>query len=165
MGLDKIQFDPYLLAKIYDQPIIPGIKNPAKTVQKELPKLKFLGENQKNIALLVQNENEAYLNDELFNLLTNILNACQLGMQDVALVNLKHFPATNLRELQQVLPFQKAIGFGLEPNKLNISDIPNYQVQFIDGVQFVSSEPLTVINENKVLKGKLWQALKQLFNI
>ena len=58
MSLEQIDLDPYYLAKIFTQPIIPGERNTVPTAEKVLPQVKYLGENQKNIAIFIQNENE-----------------------------------------------------------------------------------------------------------
>lgn len=163
MSFDQLQLDPYLLAKIYTQPIVPGKSVPVAAEQKPLPKVKFLGENQKNIALFIQNENGAYLNDDLFNLLTNILNACKLGMQDVALINIAGFPATALPVWQQAVNMQQCIAFGIAPAGLGLEPLPVYQVHRAGGVQVLFSDPLEIIATDKQLKGKLWSSLKQLF--
>lgn len=163
MSFDQLQLDPYFLAKIYTQPIIPGKSTPVAAEQKPLPKVKFLGENQKNIVLVIQNESGAYLNDELFNLLTNILNACKLGMQDVALVNIAGFPAVPLTAWQQAVSMKQCVVFGISPASLGLEPLPAYQIQTAGGVQLLFSDALELIATDKVLKGKLWNGLKQLF--
>lgn len=163
MSLDQLQLDPYLLARIYIQPIIPGESAPVVTEQKSIPQVKFLGENQKNIALFIQNENEAYLNDELFNLLANILNACKLSMQDVALINIVNYPALPLTGWQQAVSLQRGIAFGITPASLGLEPLPPYQIHTAGGIQLLFSDPLQSIAEDKALKAKLWTGLKQLF--
>ncbi|HEY0610440.1 MAG TPA: hypothetical protein VGD35_12305 [Chitinophaga sp.] len=163
MSFDQLQLDPYLLARIYTQPIIPGKSTPVVNEQNPLPKVKFLGENQKNIVLFIQNENGAYLNDELFNLLTNILNACKLGMQDVALVNTAQAPASSLTMWQQAINMRQCVFFGITPASLGLEPLPAYQIHAAAGVQLLFSDTLEIIAIDKLLKGKLWNGLKQLF--
>lgn len=163
MSFDQLQLDPYFLSKIYTQPIIPGKSTPVVTEKKPLPKVKFLGENQKNIALFIQNENGAYLNDELFNLLTNILNACKLGMQDVALVNIAQAPGASLPSWQQALTVKQAVFFGITPADIGLEPLPAYQIHTAGGIQLLFSDPLENIATDKLLKGRLWNGLKQLF--
>ena len=103
MSLERLQLDPFLLAQMYHQPIIPEEITAVPAEAKPLPDFKYLGENQKNILLLIQNESEAYLNEELFNLLANILNACKLGMQEVALLNVAGYPGLTLHDYHTAL--------------------------------------------------------------
>ncbi|UCJ05712.1 hypothetical protein KTO58_18735 [Chitinophaga pendula] len=166
MPLDQVQLDPYFLAKIYAQPIIPGSAVTVEPVQNSLPKVKFLGENQKNIGVFIQNGNEAYLNEELFNLLTNILNACKLGMQDIALINTVQYGNQPISVWQEALPLKQAIFFGITASSLGLEDVPVYQVvAAAKGTTLLFSDPLEMIGQDKQLKGRLWNALKQLLGI
>jgi hypothetical protein len=165
MSFDQIQLDPYVLARIFTQPIIPGKKVPVTAAPAVVPDVKYLGENQKNIALFIQNEGEAFLNDELFNLLTNILNACKLGMQDIAVVNVAHYPAMPFTSWQQAVKMKQAVLFGISPSVMGLEDFPAYQVITVDGCQVLNSDALLLISQDKNLKGHLWQGLKQLLGI
>jgi hypothetical protein len=165
MSFDQIQLDPYLLARIYTQPIIPGKKAPVAATPVTIPDVKFLGENQKNIALFIQNTGEAYLNEELFNLLTNILNACKLGMQDIALINVAHYPAMPLTSWQSAVSIKQAVLFGISPVTMGLEDFPPYRVIAANGCQLLLSDDLLPISQDKMMKGRLWQGLKQLLGI
>ena len=165
MSLEQLQLDPYFLAKIFTQPIVPGKSKPAAATEKALPKVKYLGENQKNIALFIQNENEAYLNDELFNLLTNILNACKLSMQDVSLINISHYPSLTFSDFQEAVKIERSIVFGTAPEQLGLKDIPSYQLVTVNGSALLFSDELSLIGSDKALKAKLWAGLKQLLDI
>lgn len=180
MSLENVQFDPYILARLFQhQAIIPGEKPAAPAITATppappkvaeapavaLPPVKFLGENQRRIALLINNANEVYLNDTLFNLLTNILNACKLGMQDVALINLHAYPEANFAALQQAVPMQYCIFFGMEPATLGVQGVQPYQVSQAGNTSLLYSSELGVIAEDKVMKGRLWNSLKQLLGI
>lgn len=165
MSFDQLQLDPYLLARIYNQPIIPGKSTPVVKEQKPLPKIKYLGENQKNIALFIQNENEAYLNEELFNLLTNILNACKLSMQDVSLLNISHHPSLAFPDWKAAMKITRGVVFGIAPEQLGFSDIPLYQLVTVNDTTLLFSDELSLIGSDKLLKARLWAGLKQLLNI
>lgn len=165
MSLDQLQLDPYLLAQMYDQPIIPEEHRPQPAVAKALPKIKYLGENQKNILLLIQNESEAYLNEELFNLLANILNACKLGMQDVALINIAQYPGLTLADYKQAVPVKQCIIFAIPPASLGLQTMQPYLLETHEQITALYSDHLQLIATDKQLKGRLWQGLKQLFGI
>lgn len=165
MSLEQLQLDPYLLAQMYDQPIIPEVRPAAPAAEKVLPELKYLGENQKNILLLIQNESEAYLNEELFNLLTNILNACKLGMQDVALLNVANYPGLTLQDYKTALNCRQCIIFAIPPARLGLPAMEAYQLETHCQVPALYSDHLQQIATDKTLKGRLWTALKQLFAI
>lgn len=165
MSLEQLQLDPYLLAQMYGQPIIPEVRLAAPATEKVMPKLKYLGENQKNILLLIQNESEAYLNEELFNLLANILNACKLGMQDVALLNVAAFPGLTLQDYHTALGFRQCIIFDIPPAQLGIPAMETYRMETHHQASVLYSDHLQLIATDKALKGRLWMGLKQLFGI
>lgn len=166
MSLEQLELDPYFVAKIFTQPIIPGKSTPVAAPQKAAPKVKYLGENQKNIALFIQNENEAYLNEELFNLLTNILNACKLGMQDVSLINTVSGPGLGLSDWQAGVAMKQGVLFGITPAQVGLGEeIPLYQLVTVNGATFLFSDDLQLIGTDKMLKAKLWAGLKQLLGI
>lgn len=165
MSLEGLQLDPYLLAQMYDQPIIPEEGRTQPAVVKALPKVKYLGENQKNILLLIQNESEAYLNEELFNLLANILNACKLGMQDVALINMASYPGLTLADLKQAVPAKQCIFFAIPPASLGLGQMQTYVIETHEQIPVLYSDALQLIATDKQMKGKLWMGLKQLFGI
>ncbi|NSL90225.1 hypothetical protein [Chitinophaga solisilvae] len=165
MSLEQLELDPYFLAKIFTQPIIPRKSEPVATAENTVPKVKYLGENQKNIALFIQNENEAYLNEELFNLLTNILNACKLGMQDVCLINTFHYPQLGFADWQKAVRMERIVVFGSAHGPLGLQDIPPYQLVTVNGTTLLQSDDLGLIGSDKMLKAKLWAGLKQLLGI
>lgn len=165
MSLEQLQLDPYLLAQMYDQPIIPEEGRVQPAVVKALPKVKYLGENQKNILLLIQNESEAYLNDELFNLLANILNACKLGMQDVALINIAAYPGLTLADYKNAVQIKQCIIFAIPPASLGLQPMQPYVIETHEQIPSLWSDALQLIATDKQMKGKLWMGLKQLFGI
>ncbi|ACU59099.1 hypothetical protein [Chitinophaga pinensis] len=165
MSFDKLQLDPYILARIYNQPIIPGKKEPVAVVAEAAPKVKFLGENQKNIGLFIQNAGDAYLNDDLFNLLTNILNACKLGVQDIALINTAQYGNLPFSTWQTAVPMKQAVLFGIPPAAMGLEAVSTYQLVQVNGCQLICSDDLQIISQDKMLKGKLWMGLKQLLGI
>ncbi len=165
MSLERLQLDPFLLAQMYHQPIIPEEITVVPAEAKAMPEIKYLGENQKNILLLIQNESEAYLSDESFNLLANILNACKLGMQDVALVNTANYPGARLQDYLTKIPARQAIYFAVNPATLGLPPAQPYEITSFQGIPVLYSDDLQLIATDKALKGRLWMGLKQLFGI
>lgn len=165
MSLERLQLDPFLLAQMYHQPIIPEEITAVRAEPKAVPEVKYLGENQKNILLLIQNEKEAYLSEETFNLLTNILNACKLGMQDVALINTAKYPGIRLQDFLSKVPARQVIYFAISPEALGLPPMETYRIGTYQGISVLMSDDLQLIATDKTLKGRLWMCLKQLFGI
>jgi hypothetical protein len=100
--------------------------------------------------------------------LGNILKACQLNLGDVAIVNCNS-QEVNLNNIEQLQPRQ-IISFGEEPQIRNEFRGPAFfEISNRNGMNIISGPKLEILNQNtpdgKVLKGRLWNCLKQLLNI
>ena len=60
---------------------------------KERPEKWYLGNNGKNISILVHEPEAAFLSEESLDFLTKILGACKLNMGDVAVINIARYQA------------------------------------------------------------------------
>src|SRR5690242_1891444 len=104
MGLNDIELSPAILAAMYKSLLVESEpdelkqfeppKNPAPpapSVEQSAPTWKQLGNNQKQILIVVRYEDSPILPDTALNLLTNMLNACKLSLDDVAIVNFHNY--------------------------------------------------------------------------
>ena len=97
--------------------------------------------------------------------LSKILTAARLNLEKDTLFaaigateNLALLPAITQKQAQTILVF------GLPLPQLGIrADIPLYQPQSFYGATFLCADQLSVLEPDKNRKGKLWQALQQLF--
>src|SRR5437763_825201 len=64
-----------------------GLTNTTKKSVKARPLLKYLGNNKRNILIIVNNDSVPFLEESEVAFLTNILSACRLSMADVAILN------------------------------------------------------------------------------
>lgn len=135
----------------------------------ERPTNWFLGNNQKNIVILVQEPNAAFLQESSLDFLTKILGACKLNMGDVAVVNLSRYLA-DFAEIKATLNPQVCILFDVQAATVKLPFvIPNYQVQQYAGCQFLLAPALTKYEgdhpDAKLEKTKLWVSLKLIFKL
>lgn len=182
MPEEKIQLPSFLIADLYKESLvildreIPQ-KAPNKTVEPEQlheiqPKSKtrwFLGENKKHIVVCVKDDNDEFLEQESLQLLTTMLGACKLGLNDVAIVNL-NTAAKTYNKLHAVLEGKQYLLFGITTADLDLPfAFPYYQLQNFNNSVFVSAPPLELLKANTVAakteKSKLWLCLKQMFNV
>lgn len=128
--------------------------------------LQYLGNNLKNVTILVYYPGQVYLPEDQLNFLSNILKACQLNIGDIAIVN-NATQKTNLAAIAKELGAQKMLLFG-DMRQAGI-DIDHFSIKNSKGIDYLSAPQLELINsdtpESKILKGKLWNCLKQLFAI
>ncbi|MEO6314284.1 MAG: hypothetical protein ABIU63_13735 [Chitinophagaceae bacterium] len=172
MDLNHIELPPSLLTDFYRKLLVesPASKPPAPVQEKTATKkgLQYLGKNQKGICILVDYAKDVYLPDEQLNFLTAILQACHLNLGDVAIVN-RSREKISLEELKTQLPCHQLLAFGVSSATLGLGELPMFTVHQAGDCTMVFSPAAEQLNqahpESKVLKSKLWNCLKQLFNV
>lgn len=166
MGLDNIQLTPTAILDLYRDVLVENSTPKPRQSSVNDTKLLFLGQNNKKIAILVKKEEILYLPDDELQFLLGILSACKLNMADVAILNLEKNEHIDYLQLMSELMAEKILLFGVTPTEIGLPlQFPNYQVQKYNNQVYVSSPALNALVDNKEEKTKLWNALKQVFNI
>jgi hypothetical protein len=169
MDLNKIVLPAFTLAELYRSSLVlPDDKqkpvSPADTAAKG--EIKWLGNNRKNILIAVHYDDAVHLPDQDLELLTSILAACKLGLEDVVVINLKNFPEPGYKELNDQFSCKQTILFGIEPAKFGLPmSFPHFQIQSFLQTSYLFSPSLTRIGNDRNLKTSLWQSLKLLFQL
>lgn len=153
--------------KLAVEPIVEALPAQIKSTHK--PEKIFLGDNKKNITILVKENNAVYLNDESLNFLSNILGACKLNLGDVAIVNHQTEPMLYPLLKEQLSP-NFLLLFDVSPTEINLPfTIPFYQVQAYNNCSFLTAPSLQNMlgtsQEAKLEKSKLWLSLKKMFGL
>jgi len=142
----------------------PGKKS--KKIKTKETILKSLGGNQKNILVVVKNANITYLPDEDLEFLTNILKACKLNLEDVAIVNTNNNPGEGYREYLKNWSSKIVLLFGVDPVSFDLPvNFPEFQVQSLTNTKFLYSPSLNECRTDKLLKSKLWVSLQRIFGL
>jgi hypothetical protein len=145
--------------------LIPNIATPQAQEQR---KQWFLGDNKRNITILVNDPQNTYLDESSFEFLSKMLGACKLNIADVAIVN---FAKTEvpLQVIKDELHPVNLLFFGVEPSTLLPFSFPQYKLQTHDGCGYLWSVSLEAMRGNdsaaKLEKSKLWVCLKEIFNV
>jgi hypothetical protein len=160
-----------------DSPVVNQVSKPAESTTKpdvnskviELPKQWFLGNNGKQITVMVKEDAVPYINDKHLQFLSIVLSACKLNLGDIALVNYKNYPL-GFEELRTKSNPKIVLVFDLSPKELKLPfTIPFYQVQDYAQCRFLFAPSLTKMEgdhtEAKAEKTKLWNSLKTLFGL
>jgi hypothetical protein len=179
MDINSISLPPSVIAALYTDSLIdtgensvpaPVILPPAETGpgRTDKPEIAYrsLGNNQKNILVVVNNSGVAFMTDPELQFLTGVLGACKLSLDDVAIVNFSHHTGMVYKEL--VTHFQSRIVmlFDTEPASFGLPmSFPHYQLQPFAGNTFLFSPSLKELEKDRVEKSKLWVCLKRLFNL
>ncbi len=130
----------------------------------EPPKPKIeLSRNRNQVVILYTNQQTVYLNKEEETLLSKILGAVKLRLEDVELVNIYNHRDTLIEILNQKMVNQ-LISFGIELRDLDIQvPLMPYQVTRVEGIDILLADSLFELQLNTDKKKRLWQALQTLF--
>jgi hypothetical protein len=162
MSLNNISLPSQLLADLYQNVLVQGNAR-AVPVKEDVA---FLGKNEKNILIVVNNDDAPFLPDNELSFLTNVLSACQLGLMDVAIVNWQQLRVKDPEIVLEQLQSKNVLLFDTAPSQFGLPvNMPPYTVHKTVTHQFVVAPSLTEIEKNKEAKKQLWLALKQLFGI
>lgn len=166
MSLDNIQITPDLLQALYKKSLVNLDGQQVKTDSLNENEWVFLGNNEKNILIIVNEKNSAFLADEDLSFLMGILTACSLSMADVALLNYFKNQDISYTGLMDKFSPDKILFFGVEPAALDFPlQFPNYQLQKYNHQTYLSSPSLTILAKDIPQKQQLWSCLKTLFPV
>src|ERR1043165_6583742 len=131
MSLNKMQLPPTVIAELFKHALVLSERKNSEmeTVSDTQPPFHYLGNNVKKIAFIVNSSKPFFLEDQYLVFLTKMLDACKLGLNDVAIVNHTTSPVT-VRELNEVLQPQIVLLFGLEPTAIKLPfNSPSFKIQ------------------------------------
>ena len=166
MSLDNIQLPPFLVRELYKNSLVEADNQQLNTQILKGNDLLFLGKNQKNILLIVEEQNAVYLPDEDLNFLVDILKACNLSLSDTALINFFQNKAINYRSLLEKFKPETILFFGIEPAKLDFPlQFPHYQLQAYNNQTYLSGPSLKELAADVEKKKLFWACLRKLFSI
>jgi hypothetical protein len=162
MSLNNILLTPKLVADLFPDCLIDD-----QTSSSPKKSLKFLGNNQKNILIVVSGDNVAFMEEEDLNFLSSILVACKLNLADVAIVNLKNAPLNiSYQELINEFKSKTILLFDVNARVIDLPfNFPYFQTQQFNQCTFLSAPSLNQILGNKALKTQLWNCLKNIFGL
>lgn len=187
MSLNNIELKDQLISELYrgnllategfvrpPAPAGPAIPSPALATEPAPPVItpinyKFLGNNRRHIAIVVQSPGIAFLPDDQLSFLGKMLEACKMNMGDVAIVNHATHPV-QIAALKQQLQPSFLLLFGLGPVDIRLPmNFPVFTIHNYDQCTYLGSPSLGELlqpgDEGKLLKSKLWVSLKTLFEI
>lgn len=179
MGINNIELPAQTISELYSNSLIgeagSSIFQPTnnKRIEAEAPPakatstvLKWLGNNEQRVLILVNNSTATYLPDKQLSFLTGILTACRLSIADVAILNIHYHPNLTYKEIQADLQCKNVVLFGIEPATIELPiNFPHYQLQQFTGTTYLTAPTLPELEDDKVEKSKLWVCLKKMFGI
>lgn len=174
MDLNHIKLPASVVADFYHSLLINSdettVSQPVTEVTKKQPdnnaNWKFLGENKKNVLIVVYYSDVVHLPDNDLIFLTGILDACKLSLADVAIININDQTESTYKDFVTFFKSKIVLLFAVEPDSFGLPmSFPAFQIQPFSGSSFLFSPSLQELEKDKVLKSKLWVCLKRLFNL
>lgn len=158
-GIDNIQLTTDICLKLYPE----GITNLKIKIAESAESFAYKGKNKKNVLIAIDTDGDLRKEDQ--QLLDNLLNACLLTPEDVALINMRE-QEISLSFMLKRLNIKKSIFFGI-PSRIVDLPLPDSEESVIvyDNMFFVKTSPLSSLYDNVKKKRALWKALKDMFNI
>lgn len=122
----------------------------------------YFGKNRKNFLILIKETEQENLKDADSKLLTGILAAGQLSLNDVAIVNVSKTKATFLDIYKKLKP-TSVVSFGVDVKNLGVPhEFELYKPTKIKAITWVISHNFVALHSDKTKKLGLWTALKEL---
>lgn len=162
MSLNNIQLKSSMLADLYRHSLV---ETESKTSIPESKQLKYLGNNRKNIIVIVSHESVPFLPDRELNFLSNVLAACKLSIADIGILNAYNTDETGLQNIINT-EANKVLLFGIEPLAIGLPiNFPAFQLQPFNNRTYLHAPTLSQVENEKALKTRLWTSLKAMFGI
>jgi len=164
MSLDDIQLTPFLVQNLYTKTLV-DLKNVQEALlKKTIVHIPALGQNAKNILLIVDETEATFTSDDDLKLLVGILTACKLSLADVALVNFNKNESVTYDQLMNYFNPGFVILFGVLPKDLSFPlHFPNYQLQQYNNQTFLCAPSLKMLGVVTEEKKQLWNSLQKHF--
>lgn len=123
---------------------------------------KYLGKNQKNVLILVNDSLNDTSTERGRELLRNIVKALQLTANDFALLNYAAYENALFGSLTAFFSSKLVLSFGVTPAQLGLNHQISNTIIMEGEVQLVFSQNLDPLAENLTEKKALWGSLKQI---
>lgn len=126
------------------------------------PNFKYVGKNQKNVLILVDDAVNEVSSEQGRALLRNLVKAIQLSANDFALVNYSAYPTAQFGALMSFFSCRLVLSFGITPAQLGLNTYPKNMLVMESAVQMVFADHLDQLAIDQEGKKVLWGSLKQL---
>ena len=165
MSLENTRLSPLVIQNLYQRSLV-LVEKDKKPKKVSTHSVKYLGSNEKNITILVNNKDAAFLSDTELDFLSKILAACKLTLADVAIVNLHKEKGLDSEKMNLDLTPEKVLLFGVEPITVKLPfQIPHFQIQKHNKQVYITAPELGMLEADKELKKRLWTCFQQMFSI
>ncbi|WP_285059234.1 hypothetical protein [Pedobacter ginsengisoli] len=142
-------------------PAEPAVQE-APQAETAAPAFKFLGNNKRNILILVNDKENEVSDEKGRELLRKIVKSVNLSANDFALLNYANHAGVSFAQLQSYFSSVIVFAFGVSPQHLGLGNHPENTMVTEGEVKLIFSAELRKLEEDQNGKKVLWGSLKQL---
>lgn len=144
-----------------EEPKVEIQQTPVPEIEDKPAPIQVRGAYEKGILVLHE---EAELPEQVMEMLVKMIGAVGHSMKSVGMLSSEQVEGRSLEELYELNP-HIILKFGRIKHPVNAIPTNDYHIHQEAEVEYLFADALSTIAEDKVLKGKLWNTLKILFNI
>lgn len=154
----------FVIEKENNTPQISEELNPASITNDDNKAIKFYGEKDKNVLVLIDQQTTDLLKTQEYDLLLKIMSAINVTLNQFTLVNMADNAALDFPKLSGEFNFKQLIVFGIHPSVISLGDSAVNYFPVKNGAHtFLFSDSLSELLGDVGKKKLLWASLKNLF--
>ncbi|MDR6784154.1 hypothetical protein ABIE26_002457 [Pedobacter africanus] len=123
---------------------------------------KFLGKNQRNILILVNDVQNEVSDEAGRELLRKIVKSVNLTANDFALLNYAGYSGVNFKQLLEYFSCNLVFAFGVKPAQLALTEYPQNTIVNEGSVRLIFAHELRNLDQSPAEKKALWASLQNL---
>jgi hypothetical protein len=120
----------------------------------------YLGENNKYFLILVSEPAHEHLNKDHLEMLLKILQAKNLELRDVAILNLNSYPGISFNPIKEFFAPSKVVLFGIDPKVIGLAPMSSNELHMQENIKFLATYHFDEMKDDQNKKRVLWNALK-----
>ncbi|TKC12115.1 hypothetical protein FA048_00410 [Pedobacter polaris] len=150
-----------LLTDVADEVVNLIVEEPKPEIKKVFD-FKYLGKNQKNILILVNDKENEVSTEQGRELLRKLVNAIGLTAKDFALLNYANYTNALYDDLFSFFTSELILAFGVDAKQLGIAESPLHQLAQHGKSRIVFTTNLHDLDADQASKKVLWTSLQQI---
>lgn len=130
--------------------------------QDSSPAFNYLGENNKFMLLLIQEDSHPNLRSNELEALASILGAKRMSIKDVAIVNQRKYSSSTWKDFKAYFACSSIVLFGIDPQEVKIRPLPKNAITAFEGIQVLFTYSFAEMLNNVDKKREFWNQMKKL---
>jgi len=161
--IGNLAVQPNAVIPVIKQESVAPVIEPAAPIVAQAIEFKYLGNNKRNILILVNDEENEVSDDAGRELLRKIVKSVNLTANDFALLNYAKYKGTGFKQLHEHFSCTLVFAFGVTPAHLSMATAhPEHSIVLEGAVRMIFSAELKTLDQNPAGKKALWGSLQSL---